>query len=59
MSGFLFGGPFGPKFELFFTYFKFEYIKDISFENKKSRILTHNEMDSALVDLSVLISNFF
>ena len=29
------------------------------YENKKSGILTHNEMDSALVDLSVLISNFF
>ena len=29
------------------------------YENKKSGILTHNEMDSALVDLSVLSSNFF
>ena len=29
------------------------------YENKKSGILTHNEMDSALVGLSVLISNFF
>ena len=29
------------------------------YENKKSGKLTHNEMDSALVDLSVLISNFF
>ena len=29
------------------------------YENKKSGILTHSEMDSALVDLSVLISNFF
>ena len=29
------------------------------YENKKSGILTHNEMDSALVDLSVPVSNFF
>jgi hypothetical protein len=29
------------------------------YENKKSGILTHNEMDSALVGLSVLSSNFF
>ena len=29
------------------------------YENKKSGILTHNEMDSAFVDLSVPISNFF
>ena len=29
------------------------------YENKKSGILTHNEMDSALVDLSVLSSNYF
>ena len=29
------------------------------YENKKSGKLTHNEMDSALVDLSVLSSNFF
>jgi len=28
------------------------------YENKKSGILTQNEMDSALVDLKVLISNF-
>ena len=28
-------------------------------ENKKSGRLSRNEMDSALVDLSVLISNFF
>ena len=31
----------------------------VIYENKKSGILTHDEMDSALVDLSVLISNFF
>ena len=31
----------------------------VIYENKKSGILTHNEMNSALVDLSVLISNFF
>jgi hypothetical protein len=29
------------------------------YENKKSGKLTHNEMDSALVGLTVLISNFF
>jgi len=29
------------------------------YENKKSGKLTHNEMDSALVGLSVPISNFF
>ena len=29
------------------------------YENKKSGILTHNEMDSALVGLTVLSSNFF
>ena len=28
------------------------------YENKKSGILTHNEMDSALVGLTVLISTF-
>ena len=30
----------------------------VLFENKKSGTLSQNEMDSALVDLSVLISNF-
>ena len=29
------------------------------YENKKSGKLTHNEMDSALVGLTVLSSNFF
>ena len=31
----------------------------VLYENKKSRTLSKNEMNSALVDLSVLISNFF
>jgi hypothetical protein len=31
----------------------------VIYENKKSGILTHNEMDSALVGLSVPVSNFF
>jgi hypothetical protein len=30
----------------------------VFYENKKSRTLSKNEMNSALVDLSVLISNF-
>jgi hypothetical protein len=34
-------------------------LKKHIYENKKSGILTHNEMDSALVGLSVLSSNFF
>ena len=49
----------------FFRVFKFyndgtlmfyDFLTSIS---KKSGILTHNEMDSALVDLSVPVSNFF
>jgi hypothetical protein len=33
-------------------------VKIVIHENKKSGTLSQNEMDSALVDLKVLISNF-
>ena len=43
------------------THLLFELTKRITgiYENKKSGTLSQNEMDSALVDLKVLISNFY
>ena len=43
------------------THLLFELTKKTTgvYQNKKSGTLSQNEMDSALVDLSVLISNFY